>query len=70
MKLYGAFLARPVRRSRKPAAQDGSMTDATAATRTLVVERAMPHPPEKIWRAEQGPLLEARSAAGGMADPE
>jgi len=46
------------------------MTDATAATRTLVVEWAMPHPPEKIWRAEQGPLLEARSAAGGMADAE
>jgi uncharacterized protein YndB with AHSA1/START domain len=35
------------------------MTDAIAATRTLVVERAMPHPPEKIWRAlTQGPLLE------------
>jgi uncharacterized protein YndB with AHSA1/START domain len=46
------------------------MTEAAAATRTLVVERAMPHPPEKIWRAEQGPLLEARSAAGGMADAE
>jgi uncharacterized protein YndB with AHSA1/START domain len=36
------------------------MTEATAATRTLVVERVMPHPPEKIWRAlTQGPLIEA-----------
>src|SRR5580704_14496835 len=30
-----------------------------AATRTLVIEREMPHPPEKIWRAlTQGPLIE------------
>ena len=28
-------------------------------TRTLVVERTIPHPPEKIWRAlTQGALLE------------
>ena len=34
------------------------MTD-TAATRTLVMEREMPHPPEKIWRAlTEGPLIE------------
>jgi uncharacterized protein YndB with AHSA1/START domain len=34
------------------------MADATA-TRTLVVERIMPHPPDKIWRAlAQGPLIE------------
>jgi len=32
---------------------------ATTATRTLVVEREMPHPPEKVWRAlTQGPLIE------------
>jgi uncharacterized protein YndB with AHSA1/START domain len=31
----------------------------TAPTRTLVVEREMPHPPEKIWRAlTQGSLIE------------
>lgn len=31
-----------------------------AATRSLVVEREMPHPPEKVWRAlTQGPLIEA-----------
>lgn len=30
------------------------------ATRSLVIEREMPHPPEKIWRAvTQGPLIEA-----------
>jgi uncharacterized protein YndB with AHSA1/START domain len=29
-----------------------------AATRSLVVEREMPHPPEKVWRAlTQGPLI-------------
>jgi uncharacterized protein YndB with AHSA1/START domain len=35
------------------------MTDTTAATRTLVIEREMPHPQEKIWRAlTEGPLIE------------
>ena len=24
---------------------------ATATTRSIVIERVMPHPPEKIWRA-------------------
>ena len=34
------------------------MTQSTA-TRSLVVEREMPHPPEKIWRAlTQGSLIE------------
>jgi uncharacterized protein YndB with AHSA1/START domain len=34
------------------------MTEA-ADTRTVVVERELPHPPEKIWRAlTQGPLIE------------
>jgi uncharacterized protein YndB with AHSA1/START domain len=34
------------------------MTKPTAATRSLVVERVMPHPPEKIWRAlTQGALI-------------
>ena len=27
------------------------MTQADTATRSIVVERVMPHPPEKIWRA-------------------
>jgi uncharacterized protein YndB with AHSA1/START domain len=31
----------------------------TAPTRSLVIEREMPHPPEKIWRAlTEGPLIE------------
>ena len=35
------------------------MTDTTAATRTLVIEREMPHPQEKVWRAlTEGPLIE------------
>jgi uncharacterized protein YndB with AHSA1/START domain len=30
-----------------------------AASRSVVVEREMSHPPEKIWRAlTQGPLIE------------
>jgi uncharacterized protein YndB with AHSA1/START domain len=36
------------------------MTNPTAPTRTLVVEKEMPHPPEKIWRAlTQASLIEA-----------
>jgi uncharacterized protein YndB with AHSA1/START domain len=36
------------------------MTKPAAAPHSLVVEREMPHPPEKIWRAlTQGPLIEA-----------
>jgi uncharacterized protein YndB with AHSA1/START domain len=35
------------------------MTAPAAATRSLVVEREMPHPPERIWRAlTKGPLIE------------
>jgi uncharacterized protein YndB with AHSA1/START domain len=35
------------------------MTSAAAQTRSLVIEREIPHPPEKIWRAlTQGSLVE------------
>jgi uncharacterized protein YndB with AHSA1/START domain len=35
------------------------MTKLAADTRSIVIEREMPHPPEKIWRAlTQGPLIE------------
>jgi uncharacterized protein YndB with AHSA1/START domain len=35
------------------------VTRPVAASRSLVIEREMPHPPEKVWRAlTQGPLLE------------
>ena len=27
------------------------MTEATAATRSVIIERDLPHPPERIWRA-------------------
>jgi hypothetical protein len=41
------------------AEQDGSMNETAADTHTLVLERVMPHPPEKIWRAlTQAPLIE------------
>jgi uncharacterized protein YndB with AHSA1/START domain len=34
------------------------MTELAMAMRSLIVEREMPHPPEKIWRAlTQGPLI-------------
>ena len=34
------------------------MTTNIATPRTLIIEREMPHPPEKIWRAlTQGPLI-------------
>jgi uncharacterized protein YndB with AHSA1/START domain len=35
------------------------MTKPAGATRSIVIEREMPYPPEKIWRAlTQGPLIE------------
>jgi uncharacterized protein YndB with AHSA1/START domain len=35
------------------------MTETVAASRSVVVEREMPHPPEKVWRAlTQGALIE------------
>jgi len=35
------------------------MNRPDAATRSIVIEREMPHPPEKVWRAlTQGPLIE------------
>jgi uncharacterized protein YndB with AHSA1/START domain len=33
------------------------MTEATTETRTVVVEREIPYPPEKIWRALTQPHL-------------
>ena len=27
------------------------MTEATAAIRSVIIERDLPHPPERIWRA-------------------
>jgi len=30
--------------------KDGSMNNAATEARSVVVEREIPHPPEKIWR--------------------
>jgi uncharacterized protein YndB with AHSA1/START domain len=36
------------------------MTEHAVASRSIVIEREMPHPPEKVWRAlTQGALIEA-----------
>jgi uncharacterized protein YndB with AHSA1/START domain len=37
--------------------QDGSMNDASAETLSVTVEREIPYPPEKIWRALTQPQL-------------
>src|ERR1041384_4562163 len=42
-------LGRPVCPARRPAQEDGPMT--APETRTLVMEKELPHPPEKVWRA-------------------
>src|ERR1043166_3726902 len=49
-------LARAVRPAGRFAQQDGSMTKPDAA-RSVVIEREMPHPPEKVWRALTQPHL-------------
>src|SRR5271165_944076 len=49
-------LARPVWSPRISSEQDGHMTDA-AETRSLVIEKELPHPLEKVWRALAQPLL-------------
>src|SRR5690242_8072153 len=44
------LLARPVRRAGSPARGDGRMTEAATESRSIVVERTLAHPPEKVWR--------------------
>ena len=50
-------LAKPVRRPRRSAQKDGPMTNTATETRSVVVEREIPYPPEKIWRALTQPHL-------------
>src|SRR5690606_25981272 len=50
-------LAEPVRRPRGPAQKDGSMNVASTETLSIVVEREVAYPPEKIWRALTQPHL-------------
>ena len=45
-------LARPVKE-----VKDGPMTNTATETRSVVVEREIPYPPEKIWRALTEPHL-------------
>src|SRR5262249_56800231 len=47
----------PVRRPRKPAEEDGPMNDTETEARSVILEREMPYPPEKIWRALTQPHL-------------
>ena len=36
------------------------MTQPVTDTRSIIIERTMPHPPEKVWRAlTQSPLIES-----------
>src|SRR5246127_3288025 len=53
----GRVLAEAVRRPRRPTEKDGPMTNAATETRSVVVERDIPYPPEKIWRALTQPHL-------------
>src|SRR3546814_15547686 len=48
-RAHEPLLGSAVRRSRRFAQKDGSMTDNDV--RSVTVEREIPHPPEKIWRA-------------------
>src|SRR5262249_41375534 len=53
----GRLLARPVRPTRRFAQKDGPMNKPAAETLSVVVEREMSHPQEKIWRALTQPHL-------------
>ena len=51
------LLAKPVRQPRRSAQKDGPMSEAATETLSVVVEREIPYPPEKIWRALTQPHL-------------
>src|SRR5712671_5146570 len=56
-KPHGRVLAEPVRPPRRLAEKDGPMNETSIETRSVVVEREIPYPPEKIWRALTQPHL-------------
>src|SRR6266436_10397601 len=56
-KPNGRVLAEPVRRPRRPTQKDGPMNETSAETLSVVIEREIPYPPEKIWRALTQPHL-------------
>src|SRR5262249_6047022 len=45
------------RRPRRSTQKDGPMNERSAEARSVVVEREIPHPPEKVWRALTQPHL-------------
>jgi uncharacterized protein YndB with AHSA1/START domain len=45
------------------------MSDTHAATRSIIVERTMPHPPEKVWRTLTQPELIAEWLMPNDFDP-
>src|SRR5579859_4281285 len=53
----GRLLAKPVRPPRRSAQKDGPMSEHATATLAVVIEREMPYPPEKVWRALTQPHL-------------
>src|SRR3546814_20323994 len=53
------LLAGALRRSRRSAGKDGSMTETAPETRTVIVEREFAPPPAKVWRALTQPHLVA-----------
>src|SRR3990167_10803508 len=53
----GRLLAKPVRRPRRSPQEDGPMNKAATETLSVVVEREISYPPEKIWRALTQPHL-------------
>src|SRR6266446_6701476 len=56
-KPNGRLLAKPVRPPRRSAQKDGPMSNTATETRSVVVEREVPFPPEKVWRALTQPHL-------------
>src|SRR5260370_5932459 len=56
-KPNGRVLAKPVRSPRRSTQKDGPMSKPATETLSVVVERAVPFPPEKIWRALTQPHL-------------
>ena len=46
------------------------MTETVASTRTLTIERELPHPPEKVWRALTESSLLAEWLMGNDFEPQ
>src|SRR5262245_11320120 len=51
LDLRGRPLSQPVQPPPSTFWKDGIMSNPTATTLTLVIERVFPHSPEKLWRA-------------------